>query len=479
MFTKLKNSFYAICLLCCYPLYSVGQIWLFQSKQQEPDLYDSITKYPNEWVNAHLFLMAAVVLVIPAYWAISQYFKGSKGSNWANLSGFFICLWSFVLFGQFTIDLCLVDVFSLPKDTAYAVLDKIQANSTTKALFYDNSKIFFLFKFLDFAMLAQIFLGIAMVVSKKIPRWAWVLFFIALILTTVGILIHPVYGRIIKRLSYALFSVSFLPIVMDILRNIEKKKSKIISTFVGLLGLTYFFISTSFQLNPNKKKCMSDEDCLIKTHWQQMGGFEKCTPDSLRLGCWSTALAQIVYYHKLKPFGHVEYTSRQGYKINETMDSSQFDFNLFAPIIDKTASKETISQMSKYNYYAALAVQKDFGTDRYMNKLASAELLEAHFKVKVKRYVAWHNFAPNTLHKLEKVIYRELNAKRPIFLHFANLKDFGHSIVVDGYCYKNGAFMIHTNQGQGGPDDGWYDFQKGILRTDDNALRVVYTFKPY
>jgi hypothetical protein len=39
--------------------------------------------------------------------------------------------------------------------------------------------------------------------------------------------------------------------------------------------------------------------------------------------------------------------------------------------------------------------------------------------------------------------------------------------------------MIHTNQGQGGPDDGWYDFYKGILRTDDNTLRVVYTFKPY
>ncbi len=39
--------------------------------------------------------------------------------------------------------------------------------------------------------------------------------------------------------------------------------------------------------------------------------------------------------------------------------------------------------------------------------------------------------------------------------------------------------MIHTNQGQGGPDDGWYNFYKGILRSNDNALRVVYTFKPY
>ena len=40
-------------------------------------------------------------------------------------------------------------------------------------------------------------------------------------------------------------------------------------------------------------------------------------------------------------------------------------------------------------------------------------------------------------------------------------------------------FMIHTNQGQGGSDDGWYDFHKGILRANDTALRVIYTFKPF
>lgn len=258
-----------------------------------------------------------------------------------------------------------------------------------------------------------------------------------------------------------------------------KRKYKITVFVLGVLGLTYLFACTSFPFFPDKSKCMSDNDCLTTTHWKQMGGFEKYTPDSLRTGCWSTALAQIVYYHKLKPYGHVEYTSRQGYKINETLDSSQFNFNVFTPTIDTTTSQETINQLAKYNYYAALAVQKDFGTDRYMNKLASASLLEKHYKVKVERYIAWHKFVPNTLGKLEKIIYNEINEKRPVFLHFANLKDFGHSIVVDGYCYKDGNFMIHTNQGQGGPTDGWYDFYKGILRKDDNALRVVYTFKPY
>lgn len=255
------------------------------------------------------------------------------------------------------------------------------------------------------------------------------------------------------------------------------KTIKIFSLIIGVVLLVYLFVSTSFPFFPDKSRCMGNG--LTKTHWMQMGGFEKYTPDSMRTGCWSTALAQIAYYHRVKPYGQVTYTSRQNYQINEILDSAQFDFSLFTPGIDTTTSLQTIDQLAKYNYYAALVIQKDFGTDRYMHKLAPAGLLEQHYKMKVNRYIAWHKLLPYTLGKLEKIIYNEINKKRPVFLHFANLKDFGHSVVVDGYCYRNNRFMIHTNQGQGGPTDGWYDFYKGILRPDDNALRVVYTFKPY
>ena len=258
-----------------------------------------------------------------------------------------------------------------------------------------------------------------------------------------------------------------------------KLRIKIISVSFGLLALAYIFMSLSLPFLNDSKKGMTDEECLLKTHWQQMGGFQKYTPDSLRLGCWSTALAQIVYYHQLKPYGKVTYTSRQGYAIDETLDSTQFDFSIFCPKIDKNTPQEAVNQMAKYNYYAALAVQKDFGTDRYMNKLASERLLEQHYRMNVERYITWHKMLPNILGRLEKIIRRELNNKRPVFLHFANLKDFGHSIVVDGYRYEDNKFMIHTNQGQGGLNDGWYDFHEGILRANDTALRVVYTFKPY
>jgi hypothetical protein len=219
MFAKLKNSFWAISIVCCYPLYAIGQMWLFISDRQEGDFYKLITQHGNAWVNAHLILMLSLLLLIPAYLAINNYLKDSKGYYWGNLGTFFLCLAVFVLFGQFTIDLCLVDIFHLPEDKAYAVLDNIQANAIIKPLFYDNSKIFFLFKIVDFWSLAHICIITGLILAKKLPKWAVVIFILAMLFTTFAILIHPVYGRIIKRCSYALFSVSLLPIALQLLKG--------------------------------------------------------------------------------------------------------------------------------------------------------------------------------------------------------------------------------------------------------------------
>lgn len=254
-------------------------------------------------------------------------------------------------------------------------------------------------------------------------------------------------------------------------------KKNAILLLVTVFFTIYLFACTGIFFFPGHSKNINSTDGLIRTRWKQMGGFEKYTPDSLRVGCWSTALAQIMYYHRLKPYGHIAYTSRNGYRIDETLDSSRIDFSQFAPVIDSSTPEAVKDQMAKYSYYAALAVQKDFGTDRYMNKLASSRLLEQHYNVEVSRYISWHKLLPNTTGKLEEVICREIDHRRPVFLHFANLKDFGHSVVIDNYHYRDGSFEVHINQGQGGPGDGWYKFYRGILREDDDQLRVIYTFK--
>lgn len=215
IFDKTKNYFLAFCIVSCYPIYSIGQIWLYSVDQRSVDFYQKITKYTTEWTNAHLLLMLAILLMIPAFSSISRYLN----SFWAQLSLFFITLSTFVLFGQFTIDLCLVEIFKLPESQAYDLLDKIQNNTLIEALFYDNSKLFFLFKYADFALIAQLTMAIALFKSKKIPKWALIVFSIAFFLTFFGMLFHPEYGRIIKRISYSLFGIAFLPIAIKMIKR--------------------------------------------------------------------------------------------------------------------------------------------------------------------------------------------------------------------------------------------------------------------
>ena len=40
-----------------------------------------------------------------------------------------------------------------------------------------------------------------------------------------------------------------------------------------------------------------DNAYLLKTHWYQDGPFAAFTPNHERVGCWSTAYAQILYSH--------------------------------------------------------------------------------------------------------------------------------------------------------------------------------------
>jgi hypothetical protein len=213
MQTKLKHYFWAISLLLCYPLYSIGQVLLLMNMRQESKFYKQLVDHSSEWINSHLFMMLALLFLFPAFLAINDYLKDTKASVWMQLSLFFTAIFCFVLFGQFTIDLVLVPVFQhLGMEQSYSVLEQIQGNYFINALFYDNSKLLGIFKYIDIGLWGQLFLGIALAVSKKVPKWAVYLFFAVLLTTNFAMLI-PEYGRLIKRISYAFWSVSFLPIV--------------------------------------------------------------------------------------------------------------------------------------------------------------------------------------------------------------------------------------------------------------------------
>lgn len=144
-------------MLLSYPLYSLGQIYLFISKQKESDFYNLLNKYPNEWITAHIFLIISLVLLIPAFIGLCNYFKNTRSYIYIQVSTLFMIVSIFPLFGQFTIDLCLIELFKMPREVAYQALDKIQNNFLISSLFYNNAKLFFLFKYADLSLLGQFF----------------------------------------------------------------------------------------------------------------------------------------------------------------------------------------------------------------------------------------------------------------------------------------------------------------------------------
>ncbi|QXV63693.1 hypothetical protein INP83_11280 [Mucilaginibacter sp. 21P] len=106
------------------------------------------------------------------------------------------------------------------------------------------------------------------------------------------------------------------------------KSTWITLTVLAALFSTYLFAGTDVIGLSGKNP--SSDSVLLQTHCKQMGGFERYTPDHMRFGCWSTALAQIIYDYKLKSFGRVRYTSREGFAIDEQLNSSDDGQNFFS-----------------------------------------------------------------------------------------------------------------------------------------------------
>lgn len=216
MFHPIKCSSRTLTLLIAYPFFAAGQLWLYFSKVSMPELSDRLTIGSSDWVNAHLLLIISLLLIIKAYLAISDYLRPTKGGWMASLAVFLTAITVFVLLGQYIIDLVFVEVFRLPKDLAQQTMERIQANPVLSALFTGDSSLLNIFRVVDLPLVANALLGASFIASKKIPRWAIWVYFIAFFLSNFGRLLHPEYGILIKRSSYVLFSVAFYPVAIGL-----------------------------------------------------------------------------------------------------------------------------------------------------------------------------------------------------------------------------------------------------------------------
>lgn len=234
-----------------------------------------------------------------------------------------------------------------------------------------------------------------------------------------------------------------------------------------------------------------ENDYLLNTQWDQADKYAKFCPGNDRAGCWSTAMAQIFYFHKIEPSGEVDYETTSGYLVKENLDSYNFNWDLFVEKLDDKTSEKSIDEVAKYIYYISLVLEKDFSTGQYitvkseinnnredLNVENAISKLEKHLKCEVKDYHYTKEDLEIHSDEIEKLIKEEIDSKRPIMVYI-QAGNSGHAAVIDGYSYFDGKFLVHINQGAGGVANKWYDFNKSFSnQLDDMNHRVLLTVRP-
>lgn len=270
----------------------------------------------------------------------------------------------------------------------------------------------------------------------------------------------------------------------------EAKKvllKKVFIICISIVFTTLIISGCSIKAQEKEEK----EEYLLNTQWNQTDSYAKFCPDNYRAGCWSTAMAQIMYFHKIAPTGKVDYETSTKYKISENLDSYQFNWDLFVEKIDDRTSEESTEQVAKYTYFTSIVLEKDFASgtyqtvnSQYKDGISSWNIddvitnLNSHFNCKAKDYHYTKEELVTCKDTIIKLIKEEIDSNRPIMLYIQSNRT-GHATVIDGYCETDDKFLVHINQGNGGWGNKWYDFNQPILEDiDDLNHRILITIQP-
>eukprot|EP00746_Dinoflagellata_sp_MGD_P048298 gnl/MRDRNA2_/MRDRNA2_219702_c0_seq1.p1 gnl/MRDRNA2_/MRDRNA2_219702_c0~~gnl/MRDRNA2_/MRDRNA2_219702_c0_seq1.p1 ORF type:complete len:288 (+),score=39.19 gnl/MRDRNA2_/MRDRNA2_219702_c0_seq1:74-937(+) len=226
---------------------------------------------------------------------------------------------------------------------------------------------------------------------------------------------------------------------------------------------------------------------LLNTSWGQRWAYAQYAPacgkschdqgEHWRLGCASTALAQIAYFHRLCPMGSVGYTvpgfSETRMDFDAETKKGLCMWQSFADAPPNTTSDSHMKAVAKYEYAAALILQKTWGTGDYeLTHEARAKAAMEHYGFENITIISLTNFSAD---EVLAAIIEEIDFQRPLKMqiHMAgnihsNSDDVTmpprfHHVAVDGYHVEaNKTFRVHINAGHSGFDNGWYDWNAPI-----------------
>ena len=197
---------------------------------------------------------------------------------------------------------------------------------------------------------------------------------------------------------------------------------------------------------------------LITTHWGQGAPYNNLCPEidgeKCVTGCVATAMAQIMNFHKWpkKNTSAIEaYTAGRNNINMPQLEPTSFDWDHMRDEYINVQTTEAENQaVAKLMQYCGQAVNMDYGTEA-----SAADIWIYESLINMFGYSRGAYSLPGgglKTEDLEEVVYKELEANRPVFYTGSNSKN-DHAFVVDGY-HEDGTF--HINWGWDGDADGYF-----------------------
>lgn len=262
---------------------------------------------------------------------------------------------------------------------------------------------------------------------------------------------------------------------------------------------------------------------LLQTEWGQSNSpadqqirldYASCVSDlgnwtNNKIGCVSVAIAQILFYHRLKPQnspvpGYVCIgggRNQDARRISLAFGNSYF-FELFPNSLDPfhLSSNQALAELQRrqlqcYLFDVARAIRKNFHKGYLGSSAQLIDWLKSHFGVTC---VCYHFSADQAadMAKAAKIIAKEVTLFRPVYLAVNRTNDEkgkpreGHAMVIDGFKSDANGFWITVKSHAYTPivehkfNGDWYRLDQPIGKLAGHSVpvdgneRTLMTFSP-
>ena len=250
-------------------------------------------------------------------------------------------------------------------------------------------------------------------------------------------------------------------------------------------------------LKPNPDLYADAIPSLISTKWGQQEPYNNMCPMGIYsgssdwqdysqsdgrcvVGCVATALSQILFYHRYPAKGQGQHSvnvnvgggKTQTYTVNYD-EATDFDWdNMLDDYEDDEYTEAEGRAVAQLCYYVGVACNMEYATDgsgAYSQDACNGMIRNFGFSADdVKCLVRSGAWGGEQLTEMEvmDIIYKELNADRPVYYAGADMSiQAGHAFVFDGY---NEDGLVHVNWGWYGSDDGYYNVS--LLNPEDMSF---------